>query len=258
MTKSIENGTVCGDLTVVGKSDKPRYYKCKCQHGHEYNMRYDHLSSKTRCRFCKIEQTHIGEKINGLTILKYVSSDKYYNKYYLVRCFCGKEFKSIYTALKSGHTRSCGCLGNKYGDLSKDSRYKNWKAMIQRTTNPNHKAYKHYHEIIKGTVIDKSWVERPEGFFKEIGEKPKGNYTIDRIDNSKGYIPGNVKWSSKREQQMNRNTKRGETDEKYVYYDHRRDKYCAYGYYPFGRKFLGYFDTINDAKKARNKYMSYY
>lgn len=188
------------------------------------------MSKDKKCRTCSIEQSHIGEVINGIEIVKYSHSDKTGNKYYWFKCYCGNEFLSIYSFVNSGHTRSCGCLTNKYGNLSKDPRYRNWVAMVQRTTNKNHKAYKHYHDIIQGTVIEKSWVESPEEFYKEIGEKPGKNYTIDRINNSKGYVRGNVKWSTRSEQQLNRFTKRGETGEKYIYKDKRRNAYVAYAY----------------------------
>jgi hypothetical protein len=33
-----------------------------------------------------------------------------------------------------------------------------------------------------------------EQFFKDLGEKPLGRYHLVRIDKSKGYVPGNVRW----------------------------------------------------------------
>lgn len=56
------------------------------------------------------------------------------------------------------------------------------------------------------------WVEDFPAFEKyvlsTIGEKPSKEYSIDRIDNSLGYMPGNIKWSTTTEQANNRRTNR--------------------------------------------------
>ena len=41
-------------------------------------------------------------------------------------------------------------------------------------------------------------------FYKHIGDPPGPEYTIDRIDNDKGYEPGNVRWATYSEQNYNR------------------------------------------------------
>lgn len=43
-------------------------------------------------------------------------------------------------------------------------------------------------------------------FFKEVGERPSKEYSIDRINNKKGYEPGNIRWANKKEQAINRST----------------------------------------------------
>lgn len=42
-----------------------------------------------------------------------------------------------------------------------------------------------------------------EAFYKELGNRPSPLYTVERIDNDKGYTQGNVKWATRKEQSHN-------------------------------------------------------
>lgn len=53
-------------------------------------------------------------------------------------------------------------------------------------------------------MIEKSWLEDPWNFYKEIGPKPDPTYSIHRINPKLGYVKGNIKWASKSEQALNR------------------------------------------------------
>lgn len=44
----------------------------------------------------------------------------------------------------------------------------------------------------------RSWI------LTELGERPTPNHSLDRIDNDGHYEPGNLRWSTKREQVLNR------------------------------------------------------
>lgn len=61
---------------------------------------------------------------------------------------------------------------------------------------------------IKGTKWSPDFESFP-GFLKCVGPKPThGDYSLDRIDPTAGYIPGNLRWASKTLQSQNRtNTK---------------------------------------------------
>lgn len=53
---------------------------------------------------------NIGEKYNLLTVIKATRKDSQYKKYYLCQCDCGKLKEIRGDKIKSGHTKSCGCL----------------------------------------------------------------------------------------------------------------------------------------------------
>jgi hypothetical protein len=82
--------------------------------------------------------------------------------------------------------------------------YKAWDAIVQRCCNPKAQAYKNYGG--RGITICDKW-RGPGGFisfYEHVGGRPSNNHTIDRIDNAKGYEPGNVRWATWEEQQNNR------------------------------------------------------
>lgn len=72
--------------------------------------------------------------------------------------------------------------------------------MIQRCTNPRHPLRKWYYD--KGIVVAPEW-QTFDGFYRDMGDRPEGAY-LDRIDNSLGYVPGNVRWATKRQSMINR------------------------------------------------------
>lgn len=76
--------------------------------------------------------------------------------------------------------------------------------MINRCYSMSHQTYKFYGA--KGITVYKEWIG-PGGFAKfyaEIGPKPSTDMTLDRIDSTKNYEPGNIRWATRKTQQRNR------------------------------------------------------
>jgi hypothetical protein len=84
---------------------------------------------------------------------------------------------------------------------SRSSEYRIWSGMKQRCRNPNNTRWDDYGG--RGIDVCDQWVDSFERFLADVGPRPSMAHTLDRIDNDAGYAPGNVRWSSASEQQIN-------------------------------------------------------
>jgi hypothetical protein len=88
----------------------------------------------------------------------------------------------------------------------KTPEYEIWKAIKGRCLNPTHKQYDDYGG--RGISICEEWRSDFMAFLSAVGYRPSPSVSLDRIDNDKGYEPGNVRWTTALEQGNNsrRNT----------------------------------------------------
>ncbi|MCI1142146.1 hypothetical protein MOP88_07300 [Sphingomonas sp. WKB10] len=76
---------------------------------------------------------------------------------------------------------------------------------IHRCHNPKHIAYGNYGK--RGIFVCDEWRNGTPGFIAflaHIGPRPSAAHSLDRINNDMGYFPGNVRWSDRKTQQLNR------------------------------------------------------
>lgn len=72
--------------------------------------------------------------------------------------------------------------------------------MKQRCDNPKHKNYRNYGG--RGISYCERWKEFAN-FSEDMGERPGPGYSLDRVNNEKGYEPGNCRWANSRQQGNN-------------------------------------------------------
>lgn len=133
------------------------------------------------------------------------------------RCDCGGEVTKRPILVISGNTRSCGCLRAesekqrfiKHGhviDRVRSPEHRLWLNIKDRCLNKNNKSFHNYGG--RGVTICDEWRDDFSAFVASIGQRPGSYYSLGRIDNSKGYEPGNVRWETPKEQARNRRTNR--------------------------------------------------
>lgn len=79
--------------------------------------------------------------------------------------------------------------------------YVAWRSMIARCENPKNKSFVDYGG--RGISVTAAWHSFAV-FVAAVGPRPSAKHSIDRLDNDKGYEPGNVRWATRLEQNTNK------------------------------------------------------
>lgn len=213
--KNKSGGTVIWDVKCIhcgrvetGKSPSTikKGVKCKCQKEKERN---------------ELWQSRIGERYGKLTIESFIfrKFDTMNVAYAVCTCDCGNKHSTQYTALRSGQTKSCGCIEEARCDgHTKSPLYPIWGGMRQRCNNPNNAAYKDYGG--RGIKVCDEWNDSETGFraFEkwayENGYAPDLELSLDRIDVNGNYEPSNCRYANVYIQTVNRRKRRNIPREK--------------------------------------------
>jgi hypothetical protein len=84
-----------------------------------------------------------------------------------------------------------GRITRKHG-LSYRPEYRAWQTMRLRCTVPTNPAWKDYGG--RGISVCDRWRDDVAAFVADMGPKPSRKHELDRIDNDRGYEPGNCRW----------------------------------------------------------------
>ena len=162
-----------------------------------------------------------GHRFGCLTVVKrtenHIAKGGQSKTMWLCRCDCGGEIAVCAQSLKRGKTQSCGCLSSR-STIGKRTRthgmtgspiYAEWVAIKQRRGNPSSLDYHRYGAI--GRTMCKEWHESFESFYSYVSLLPhfgEIGYSLNRVDNNKGYEPNNVEWADDITQANNRRSNR--------------------------------------------------
>jgi hypothetical protein len=148
------------------------------------------------------------EKYNRLSIIEIIPGK---NKKVKCVCDCGNTGTYILSNVKSGKTKSCGCLYKEsrgkqgFCNISHGhtgtAEYICWKSIKARCYNKNRKDFYLYGG--RGIVVCDRWINSYQNFFIDMGKKPSPEYSIDRIDVNGNYEPSNCRWATPTEQRLN-------------------------------------------------------
>lgn len=145
-----------------------------------------------------------GQRFGRWSVVRWTGTTRYIP----VRCDCGSNGHASLYHLKSGESKSCGCLkrerttqeSTKHGRCGTPE-YNSWMAMKARCHNPNASNYCYYGG--RGVSVCPEWRDNFEQFFADMGPRPSLKHSVDRIDPNGDYAPMNCRWATHQEQMQN-------------------------------------------------------
>lgn len=142
-----------------------------------------------------------GQRVGRLVVIERAGVDGRGRRRWRCKCDCGNEVVRTASQLggSNGTTRSCGCLSKERGR--------------EGHANPNYKhgmwqtaEYRIWAGITRHgrrITVCRDWRSSFEAFFRDVGPRPSPDVSLTRINDDRGYLPGNVRWATKSERGSN-------------------------------------------------------
>ena len=156
-----------------------------------------------------------GQRFGRLVAIRPVDMGINGKSYWLCNCDCGNETVVSIGNLRSGNTKSCGCLQKENGvkrghdsakhGMARSHIYRVWRLMKDRCYNQNKDGYDRYGG--RGITVCDEWLGE-NGFVNFLEWSNNNGYAdglqIDRIDNDGNYSPDNCRWVTNKVNMRNR------------------------------------------------------
>ena len=156
-----------------------------------------------------------GYEAGRIKVVERAGKNKSGNILWRYECSCGGG--GIATADAIRRMKSCGCIRKENGKEffhnfnithgeSRTRIYTIWGNMINRTSNKKNKDYKNYGG--RGITVCEEWKDYLTFKKWALENGYSDTLTLDRIDNDKGYYPGNCRWADEETQNNNKQQSR--------------------------------------------------
>lgn len=203
-----------------------RFWICRCDCGTERRVAADNLHAGSSASCGCVNATAFalartdrgryviepGTRFGSWTVLRDVPNGP--KAKVICRCACGAEHSVAQQNLLRGLSLACPSCASRdtYVEggrtparryrrvIPRPPEYETWKGILKRCR---------LHPGYRQRTVCLGWRESFDRFLADVGPRPSPDHSIDRIDNDKGYEPGNVRWATWTEQARNKgNNKR--------------------------------------------------
>jgi len=199
-----------------------------------------------------------GRIFTRLTVLSEAGRNNHKQVMWLCECSCGNKATIRGGSLKSGGTKSCGCLHKEamvdllttHG-LREHPLYMVWGGMKTRCYNENFHQYSDYGG--RGITVCDRWRDSFEDFYNDMVGHYKKDLQLDRVNNDGNYEPSNVRWVTHQQNGMNRRgAQNGTSGYKGVSWKGEKGKWVAQIQVNGKKQHIGYFLDEQAAAQAYN------